>query len=330
MTAPYIAAIEDQIYHLKYFVKHSTPQQIIEKYKSHLFKYEYYMESDYSSFESCFSFEYVKQVELVLFKYFLQNNPTTYETIRKTYFHGEETRVVKLRNDDFIAYATECRLSGEMWTSLGNGFSNLMNMLYLCHKYDIKMSGLIEGDDGLFNLNKNTITPKDFADLGFTIKMKYVSDINETSFCGITYDVENDSLLANPEQIARMGWTCKAQYLHSRKPVLLSLMKAKAMSVYCTSPYTPILGPLALKIIQMTQGIDANFTGLYFKWIIDYNIKFKPVKIAMSTRIAYAVKFGISLDQQYICEDIIKRAQRLEDIRLPFYFLENFNTSLVF
>jgi len=44
------------------------------------------------------------------------------------------------------------RMSGEMNTSLGNGFSNLMFMLYACHVQGIAAEGIVEGDDGVFAL----------------------------------------------------------------------------------------------------------------------------------------------------------------------------------
>jgi len=324
--APYIHNIEKQMYKLKWFVKHNTPQEIASKFQ-HINKYNYFLETDYSSFESCFSNKYCDAVELQLFYYFFQNNLDIYYQILQCYYHGDKNRITKLKNEEYIAYASECRFSGEMWTSLGNGFSNLMNMLYLCEKYDIKAKGLVEGDDAIFCLNKNIIKPQDYEKLGFRIKMKYEKNIINTTFCGITYDSENNRLLAPPEQIARMGWTCHAQYLNSRQKILLGLLKAKAMSVYSTTPCTPILGPLAFKIIQLTLSIQALENTVYHKWIIKFEKTFRYQEIRMSTRILYSEKYGISLAQQEVCENIIRDAKTLQDIQLPFYFLEHVNTA---
>lgn len=325
VVAPFISAIENQLYKLKYFVKHNTPQEIAMKMMK-MNKYDFVLETDYSSFESCFQLKYTRVVEQALFKFMMQNNTTTLTQILRCYFHGEKSRVVQLRGFEFLAYSVDARLSGEMWTSLGNGFSNLMNMIYLTEKHNIKFKGLVEGDDGLFNLSSDSISEQDYTDLGFTIKMKYASRLSECSFCGITFDDVSGQLLAAPEQIARLGWTCHAQYLNCRNKTLLPLLKAKAMSIYATNPCTPILGPLAYKIINSLFDVTPNFKGLYNKWILEMptNWIFKP--IPMSCRMLYTEKFGIDLTQQEICESIIN-SHSLFEIQLPFVFLSEDNLA---
>lgn len=321
LVAPFINAIETELYKLKFFVKHNTPLQIAQKC-ANMNKYPFYLQTDYSAFESCFSLAYVEAVELQLFEFFLKNNTEVLSIIKQCYYHGEKPRVIKLINAEFIAYATECRLSGEMWTSLGNGFANLMNITYLCKKNNIRMTGIVEGDDGLFNLDSALLNADDFLDLGFNIRMEYKTNIKETSFCCLTYNDDTQHLLSAPEQIARIGWTVHARYLKSRRPLLLGLLRAKAMSVYASAPFTPILGPLATKIIELTPNVpDMTFT-VYNKWIVDYNLKFVKKQIPMKDRITYETKFGISLSQQLLCEKIIDEAKNLDSIRLPFQFLE--------
>lgn len=322
-VAPFIAAIEHTIYKQKYFVKHSTPLEIANKFKV-LSKYPYILETDYSSFESCFQLKYCQAVEIQLFEFMLQNNPSILEQIKYCYYHGTKPRTVKLHSDEFVAYSTQSRMSGEMWTSLGNGFSNLMNMKYLCKQKNIKFKGFVEGDDGIFSLSSDEICPQDYTQLGFNIKMKYSKNIVDSAFCGILYDQESQMLLASPEQLSRLGWTCRAQYLTCRRTKLLELLKAKAMSIYATAPCTPILGPLCYKIIHSLKNIKANFSGLFMKWIVDYdqNWEFKP--IPLSARLLYDQKYHIGLDQQYICEQLIVDNE-YDQIQLPFSFLSESN-----
>jgi len=142
--------------------------------------------------------------------------------------------------------------------------------------------------------------------------------------------VTNKQLLSNPEQIARMGWTCHAQYLYSRQAIRYGLLKAKAMSVYATAPCTPILGPLAFKIIQLTlKQIPLTHT-VYMKWKINFEQNFIFKQIRLESRLLYAEKYGISLAQQLHCEEIISGANTLEEIELPYMFLGNYNSSYQF
>jgi len=325
--APFISSIEDVIYKQKYFVKHCTPMQIAQKFKT-LSKYPYILETDYSSFESCFQLKYCQAVELQLFEFMLQNNPRIFDQIKYCYLHGTKPRTVKLHSDEFIAYSSQSRMSGEMWTSLGNGFSNLMNMKYLCKLHNLKFKGFVEGDDGIFSLTKDSICVDDYSKLGFNIKMKYSQNVTDSAFCGILFDNETNKLLASPEQLSRLGWTCRAQYLRARRPKLLQLLKAKAMSIYATAPCTPILGPLCYKIIQQLPNVVPNFSGLYTKWIVDFNQDWVYQKIPLSSRILYEQKYHISLDQQFVCEQIIND-NNFENVQLPFCFLSESNSIYI-
>ncbi len=79
-------------------------------------------------------------------------------------------------------------MSGEMNTSLGNGFSNLMFMLYACEIQGIECDGIVEGDDGAFALSLKPGQKFDesiFAEMGLTIKLEKHTDLMSMSFCGI-------------------------------------------------------------------------------------------------------------------------------------------------
>jgi len=323
LVGPYISLIEKQMYQMPFFVKHNTPKQLANKLQ-HFHKYRYLLQTDYSSFESCFQLPYTEIVEIEMFKRLLINNPLVLKVILNCYYHGPKPRVVKLKNKEYEAYTTGSRLSGEMWTSLGNGFSNLINIKTLCRKYNIKMKGFVEGDDGLFSLSKNLIKQRDFEELGFNIKMKYETNIQNTSFCSLTYDKESNELLANPEQISRLGWTCRSTYLNARITKVLGLLKAKAMSSYSQNPCTPILGPLCYRIIHDLPHIRENKIDIYEKFVNE-NTEFSYKPIPISARLIYAEIFHVSLEQQEICERIIRDSKDIFHLNLPFTFLSEKN-----
>ena len=90
------------------------------------------------------------------------------------------------------------RMSGEMNTSLGNGFSNLMFMAFVCEKLGLNCNGVVEGDDGLFAFNGNTPSASDFTKYGFNIKLDVHSEISTASFCGNVFDPEDRQIMTCP------------------------------------------------------------------------------------------------------------------------------------
>jgi len=178
--------IEKQVYKDEHFVKGTRIDELPQKLVI-LKKWDYVLETDYSSFESSFSWEYVQSVEIPFFEYFLQYNPLVLAIVKHSYIQNGKERIQKLFSKEFDLRLTGCRLSGELWTSLSNGFANLMNMLYLCDKKGIECQGFIEGDDGLFGMSSPALSKEDFANLGFSIKMEYVHQVQDTTFCGNTF-----------------------------------------------------------------------------------------------------------------------------------------------
>lgn len=322
---PYIKMIEDQVYKDPHFVKgypvDKLPNKLI-KLKS----WDYILETDYSSFESSFSYEYVQVVEMVMFKFFLQNNPETLRILLSAYESrpGHE-RVQRMFNKNYSISVTGCRLSGELWTSLGNGFSNLMNMLFLCKINDIKCDGFVEGDDGLFGMDKPLLTKEHFAQLGFVIKMEYVNQVQDTTFCGNTFSDESMKLLVNPERIGRLFWTCDQQYIRQKGKRFIDLFRSKAASLYVTGRFTPVAGLLSYKMLQrFGKGDMFSTTGYWHHELIKY---FKTIEctkpvINYHDRVLYSQKFQLPISDQLLCEKYIE-SHGSGDLNIPYAFMTN-------
>lgn len=335
IVGPVMKKIEHQVYKLKWFVKGRIVTDLARPI-SILRKYRYILETDYSSFESSFQSFYTQKVEEQLWRYMLVNNPDILRIIDLSYNVNGHPRVQKLVGGEYIATTTGSRMSGEMWTSLANGFSNLMNMLYLIDKYHIDGDGFVEGDDGLFGLSSDIISEHDFNLLGFRIKMNYGHDLSHTSFCGNVFDSSDFKVIVSPENIARLQWSCAARYLKSNSKTMLGLLRAKSMSLYCIGRYTPIAGLLAWKILKLI-GVDG-------KVIIDpsrkfwrhevmkifHSLKFERPVVSENARDLYYNKFNISRSCQIECEDIIERARSLDDLLLPYVFVTNELDYLVY
>lgn len=324
---PYIKYVEDQVYKDPHFVKGLPIDQLPQKLVK-LKQWDYILETDYSSFESSFCYEYVQVVEMQMFKYFFSNNPDILNIILQSYETSpNHQRTQKLNNPNYSLELTGCRLSGEMWTSLGNGFSNLMNMLFLCKNKDIECDGFVEGDDGLFGLSAPLLTNEDFASLGFVIKMEYENQVQNTTFCGNTFSDESMKLLINPENIGRMFWTCAPQYLNARGNRLKDLFRSKAASMYVTGRYTPIAGLLAYNMLQrFGKGNTFSVKGYWRHEIAEYFKKLECVKpvINYHDRVLYSQKFMIPISDQLLIEKFINLNDN-DEMNIPYSFMNMSN-----
>ncbi len=333
-VAPYIHIIEKLFFQNKHFVKGEDLQDIPDKLLG-LTKYPYILESDYSSFESGFSPEYVDVVECNLWRHMLKNNPEILDIVLKCYYqtvytHGKTYRIPRrenIRNPNFHAKVSGTRMSGEMWTALANSFSNYMNIKYICRIKKIDWEGLIEGDDGIFGLSNNNITMKDFEQLGFRIKLNIETDILNTRFCGNIFDPNLKQILCPPEQIARLFWTCSSQYLHSTREVLNELLRMKAMSGYCLGKNTPIFGPLCYRLIKIL-GPGKVRCESYNRWWEDKNLhmifteKYEKPDIRTENRILYQNLFNIGIGTQMFLESLIENFESLDQVFLPYKFMQ--------
>jgi hypothetical protein len=151
------------------------------------------------------------------------------------------------------------RMSGEMCTSLGNSFANLMIFLFVASKAGIKeedISGFVEGDDGLFKFESHQdIDDSLFTKLGLTIKIEKHTELNQASFCGLIFDPDSLIIITDPREVlADFAWA-GPRYVKCRDVRLLELLKAKSLSFLHQYPGCPIIQELALYGLRMTAQI---------------------------------------------------------------------------
>ena len=157
------------------------------------------------------------------------------------------------------------RMSGEMNTSLGNGFTNLM-LLFAVHVFlgvSIDevfelIDAIIEGDDALFRMICDRISAKIYRKFGFTIDLKIHDNINTASFCGMVYDVEDKRNVRDPiPYINDMFWFPR-QYIQSSDNKLKSLLRCKALSGLYQYAGCPMIYPLCKRLVVLTEGIKED------------------------------------------------------------------------
>lgn len=293
--------MEHEVYKLPYFIKHVPVLQRPDYIANYLHRPGFrYAWSDYSKYERHFVPQVMDSCELVLYRYLLKNYPQQSDVL---------CEALRSRNylESKVATANVLgrRMSGEMVTSLGNGFTNLMLMLFNAerlHYNPLDIRGVVEGDDGLFAFPGCVPTSSMFSELGFTIKIDWTDELSEASFCGIICDrIKKENVVDPVRFLSNFGWT-DSNMMMGGPTVLKRLMRAKALSSLCEAPACPIVTALASRVEFLTRGIAPAFdVNNWYEQQVKPWEKFVPGLVhppALSTRDVMAREFGVSIPAQ--------------------------------
>jgi hypothetical protein len=335
LLGPYSSAMEKALFKLEWFIKKIPINERADYIMDRLYKPgSKYIATDYTSFEALFTPEIMRNVEFLFYEYMLKgthNGRRILAVMRRTLI-GQNTSV----NKYFSTRVDAKRQSGEMTTSLGNGFSNLMFMLFVCHVLGSKCIGVVEGDDGLFRVEGVQPTADMFASLGLNIKLELHDTINTASFCGQVFDPDERSLVTDPREVlASFGWTTQF-YAKSRDSKLRTLLRAKAYSYLYQYPGCPILASMASNYLRLTAGHDVNsliskgFRNVYDRELFLNSIKINPkviITVGPATRDLVEKLFKIPVSLQLRYEDYFNGLKCIESIPLWFETPKNWQTN---
>lgn len=250
LLGPFFRKIEKKLFKLPYFIKKvpklERPKYINDFMNDCCLKFQ---GTDYTSFESHFTTDMMDDCEFELYRYMSSKNAKAALLCRLLFkILASENFAI---NKYFTVKVNAKRMSGEMNTSLGNGFSNLMFLLYACHKYKLSYSGpIIEGDDALIGLNDRI--PQEYYDsMGLNVKLEFVSDISKGSFCGLVYDpVELINIREPIETLCTTPWVTR-KYVMCNIKTYYSLLRSKALSLMFEYPGCPIVYKYGRKIFDL-------------------------------------------------------------------------------
>lgn len=325
---PFFKLIENEVYKIHHFIKHIPVAQRSKLIQETLYKEgARYMATDYTAFESLFTEELMGVCEFELYDYMTQALPEHNLFMRECYetLGGENICEWK----DFVVRIMATRMSGEMCTSLGNGFSNLMFMLFMCERKGCtEVDGYVEGDDGIFSMIGEPPTSTDFAELGLNIKIEVHDRLSTASFCGIIFD-EHDCLnVTDPREVlATFGWTT-SNYKRASRKKLDVLLRAKAMSLAYQYPGCPVISSLAQYGLRVTRSvcIDRIFEKNHqmSMWEKDQlreaqaNFsKVKTVAVPMATRLLVEEMYNLPVNIQLEIEEYLDSLDTLTKLDIP-------------
>lgn len=338
IVGPIFSAIEKVLFKMKWFIK-KIP---VRERASHVFERLYsvgaqYYATDYSAFESHFDSQLMGDVEFQLYEHMTRNieGGAAFFKLVSDVIGSDQTLFYK----DFTALGIQSRMSGEMCTSLGNSFANLMIFLFVCSKAGIpeeEVDGFVEGDDGLFRFySDQKIDDEIFTKLGLTIKIEKHDALHTASFCGLVFDPNSLTIITDPRKVlAEFGWA-DPFYVKCNDVRLKELLKAKSMSFAHQFPGCPIVQSVAHYGMRMTRHInvqrliDKSMTlGQWqrerlmeaMEWLKNGDIT--PVHVSDESRYIVESKFGITIAEQLEIEKIYDEKNDLTpvDLGFPLFF----------
>lgn len=248
----FFKAIEAMVYRHPWFVKHDTPEERMAKVQALKVAGLHYYATDYTAFESHFTAKLLKACEVALYRHALSSYPEASEVIARAICGQSQMR----SRNGVTCELTARRMSGDMCTSLGNGFTNMMIARFLAHEQGENIVGVVEGDDGLF-ATRAILRADDYASIGFTVKIDEVADPCTASFCGLVYG-DAGQIVRDPMRfLQNFGWTTSC--IEAKESTMMELLRAKALSACYETPHCPIIGAVARRALYLTRRSKARF-----------------------------------------------------------------------
>lgn len=309
IAGPYVKAIEKVLFKLKWFIKYvpkkDRPKVLLDRFGQ---QYKYNVATDFASYEAHFD-ELLEDTEFELYEYMLQYAPMGKIIIQRL-------RQAMLNFNLLVfKYATvklwRRRMSGEMSTSMGNGFANLMLIMFIMSLQGETVDPFVEGDDGLFGCHRPPPSKQWLYDnLGLDLKMDILENVNEASFCGNIFDTSDLLTVTNPiDVLLGFGWTTN-KYARASQKTLKQLLRAKSYSLLYEYPGHPILQSLALYGLRVTSGLKAKFNpSNYYErenlahMLSEISLDSLPaVETPKNTRMLVQKLYGVTIEQQLSLE----------------------------
>jgi len=313
-VGPTFKAIEEVVFQDPSFIKYVPVADRGKKILERLYRVGALpFGSDYTSFEALITRVLMTKCEWILYRHMVRFLPTGKDFMKlvEEVIGGTNHIAYKL----FWVFLICVRMSGEMNTSLGNGFTDLMVFLFICHKIGAKDPiAYCEGDDLLATVFGTRPTKEHFAKLGLICKPEYPDEISTASFCGIIADDVALDVVTDPiEAVCSFGWTTR-EYAKAGSSVVHKLLRCKALSLAHQYPGCPILASFADYVLRMTRGYDVREFAKRLRvsvWERDQilaaikderKLRAKQKPVHKWTRHLVEKKFGIKIEHQLMLE----------------------------
>lgn len=326
-SGPLFDAIGKQVFELPFFIKTvavvERPDDIMQGIWDLVSKI---LNCDASAYESHFIDEILESLEFELYDYMTESVPEYAQkmSVIKEVLKGDQ----KLCFKNIIAQIHATRMSGEMNTSLGNGFSTLILNLFFAWLRNVEVKLRAEGDDNLSAWQVEDLAPtaEDWKELGWIMKVEEPKDACRASFCGNVFTPNDRIVVTDPRAtLAKFGWVDK-KYIQASEQLLMQLLRAKGLSLVHQYNGCPILSRLGRKIVELTNHIRirksvVNNMELYKRELFNQYLSTPmPDEIIPpgDTRLLVEELYNISVEDQLAIEAALEHLSLYTCVELHF------------
>jgi hypothetical protein len=305
-SGPFFKAIENELYKHPAFIKHTPVPDRPAKIAALKKAGRRFFATDFTAYESHFEPDFMRDCECQLYRHLLGEGPDTEFLIAVITGQNELRTRTGLK-----AKLKGRRMSGEMNTSAGNGFSNKMLLLFNAAEngvYEPDIEFYVEGDDGIISTPVELVESI-YTRLGFTIKLQEIDDPCKASFCGMVF-AESGEIIKNPYQFLQgFGWT--SSFINAGPKIMDELLRAKALSAVYETPQCPIIGAFARYALSKTSHVHPRFISDGYHVLPDVREvpAFRPNN---DTRLLFEELYGISIPLQLLIESAAARGEMSE------------------
>jgi len=280
-----------------------------------------YGAKDYTSFEASIGIELMRSCECLLYKHLYGK--------RADVLINAVAGVNKMKMKNGVkASVLGRRMSGEMTTSSGNGFTNMMVLRFLAHKRGGMIRGYVEGDDSIY-LCTQDIPDSDFTKLGLISRGQIVDDPREASFCGNIFSDSHEIIKDPIRSISKFAWT--SSFINAGPKIMDELLRAKCLSIKYETPQCPILSALATYGLNVTRGVQPRFVNDGYHQCPPDEFELPEFNPQFSTRLLYEKLYGITIKEQLEVESAILKGElhRVQDYVVPPGHIQHYHDNYI-
>lgn len=327
-SGPYFDAIGKRVFAMPWFIKTipvlDRPTAILEKLFQDLAATR---NNDATSYEAHFEARVMEACEFVLYRYMTRASPALSKRMETIMAVLSAPQILEFKNINVEIAGLRC--SGEMNTSLGNGFTTLLLNLFVAHLKKTHVELFAEGDDNLSQWIEayKAPTAEEWKELGWWMKVETPRMPALASFCGNVFTPDDMVVVTDPRPaLANFGWT-NSRYVRAARPLLLQLLRSKALSMLHQYNGCPILGVFARRVEMLTRSvrIRASIVNTMEQYKRDQlklaiNTAIPPYKEpGISTRVLVEELYNIPIADQMALEASFEKLQL--DTRIEFEFV---------
>jgi hypothetical protein len=255
----FMAALDRVLGKLKFLVKGLNASEIRGRMLEMFRTTDEFAENDFSSFEASITTKIIRLCECQLFRHVFQHVMPK-ELVDEICNDAAGKHVFRYKG--FSVTIAGRRRSGDLWTSSGNAFTNLMLICFCLWKMGItfdQMRVLVEGDDSIVQIKDIEtycgLFERISGAFGFRSKVCTSPMLATTSFLQKRTTPDGRYELKDWRKIlATFGWS-KQKHVGMSRAKLLVLFRARSYSLAYQFPRHPILYALAKSCLRLTAGV---------------------------------------------------------------------------